>query len=755
MQNTAQKLSSKEILENIKEAHGSLDLLKVFLITGATDISKSYELIRAWHKNAMNDTDKANFSSAMKSLQAIELKRVELTTLIYGIDDGNTIIDVPHEEETHEEVAKVILMLPRLDDTLDKIRKAIKESQNIEKTKQEAFEELKTTVGQGKVMSTEGVPVTWDNDHINQFIDTVVENNKPAEPKTESAFGFKTVYDHITEMVKNGIKEDAIKQSLKTLLVDKVISTSPTDTFLIKGEKGFEDYYSRILSALITSGIKDYEAKNNTVNKGEAVEKEIAETVIPALKEMDKDEKQSSFVTITKMIRSIYQKFGFNRDLSTSLLKAQELAETTAPNLLKRNKEGKKGNISTIELPPKQTVEPPVEIYDDSHNIKESNKELYAEVEKYQYLQEIFDKAVELVKKNNWRDALSMCIILISSGKIKSTVGEPDKETFIQWDTDQIKSWYYTVVEASVKTSTPETVDTVATEVKETPTPEIKTGPAVVAGTIDTREIVTRLLKDDAPYKDKYGFKTFTIKNDRGRIGNLIIQIVDATPEQEPELLVTEANLTKFLDEMRDHLVVKRNEQPWVKSTIFTKLSKFYDVTGSECKGITGALVNEADAIRRANKALRKAEESKATDATEETPVETKQESEVVASPPVERVPIIDAETDLKEETVTETTSTEDTVNSNDDLYVGYDDILKAKTKYDLHKAIYAKASENEKHEDGIKAIFEVINVARKDNRYKKSQIRNWKPTPPAELLSSITKIVEKGIELANTKVAG
>jgi hypothetical protein len=75
--------------------------------------------------------------------------------------------------------------------------------------------------------------------------------------------------------------------------------------------------------------------------------------------------------------------------------------------------------------------------------------------------------------------------------------------------------------------------------------------------------------------------------------------------------------------------------------------------------------------------------------------------------------------------------------------------IVKAKTKIEMHKAIYAKAVEYPEVKGGIKAIFEIINKAKVDRHCKKSFLRNYKGTSPEALLATITKIVETGTELS------
>jgi uncharacterized phage infection (PIP) family protein YhgE len=249
-------------------------------------------------------------------------------------------------------------------------------------------------------------------------------------------------------------------------------------------------------------------------------------------------------------------------------------------------------------------------------------------------------------------------------------------------------------------------------------------------------------------------------------------------------LFATEANIFRFLDEMRQALVKNGNELPWVRTEIRKKFELFYDIIGSEIKGIASNIKKEADEIRKTNKKEASTTMGEPTTAISpdaikevtkpvdtpkvvetptvpviETPVVVEPGKEEVASPPVETPGNpIKKESELPETTIpTEDVPGEEPTNSNDKVvsdFEGFDDIVKAKTKLDLHKAIYAKAVGYASLDEGAKAIFEVVNVARRDKRYKgKTQIGNWCPTPTADLLNNIKRIVEKGAELANTKV--
>ena len=86
MENTARALTAQAVIEDFKSI-GASELLKVFLVTGATDISKSYEFVKGLLRNATSDAEKASYNNALKALANIELKRITLTSIVYGVDE--------------------------------------------------------------------------------------------------------------------------------------------------------------------------------------------------------------------------------------------------------------------------------------------------------------------------------------------------------------------------------------------------------------------------------------------------------------------------------------------------------------------------------------------------------------------------------------------------------------------------------------------------------------------------------------------
>ena len=967
MNNTALKLSSQEVVNEFKEAHGSLDLLKVYLITGSADIGRSSELITKWAKNAMNDVDRANFKNALEMLQAIELKRIALTAAVYGVaipttsEETNAKVETITEATKAEEEVKTIVMIPTLKDVQERVQNILKiEDKEFSDTERKAtaFKILKESVGQGLVLGKE----TWTDEQITAYIDTSISINVPTSEETQveekkqetEQFGFETIYNYIQDMIKASKEEPEIKELLKPMLIGKII-TSKKDDYLIKDDAVFEDYYNRILKNIITVNITAFVNTNKTVteeNEKTVVDKKVEEQITPLLQNLDKDEKETSIAPAVKEARTIYESSGIKTSLKEAMTKVKKIASSIAPNLMKRHEGATKSNIPTVE----KTEVGAVEIYDDSHNIEESNKPLWAEAKNYKYLGQIFNKGVELSKAGNWRDALSMCIILLSSGNIKegkkseetikwdaeqvklwyySTIektvvdkkveeqitpllqnldkdeketsiapavkeartiyensgiktslkdamtkvkkiasaiapnlmkrhegatksniptvektevgaieiyddshnieesnkplwaevknyrylgqifnkgvelskagnwrdalsmcirllssgnikeGKKSEET-IKWDAEQIKLWYYSTVEKTVNAKKEETVDAVATEVKEEtktenkPTESKEQGPVPQAGTIDSKEPITRLLKDNSAWKDTYSFKSFELSTDHYHHGKMFLEIVDATPEQESALLITEANLTKFFDEQKDKLVTNANAIPEVKKTLNESLAPFYELTASEIKHIVNQIAKDASVIRKVNKIASKAATALAENTEEDklpftkkktetkstetipTPEPTKPEvkEEPVNSPP-ENTPVEEKPKEEKvenEEKPSDTTPTQDTAgekpsnSNNKEMYEGFKDIIKAKQAGEMHKAIYSKVMEYPTQEEGINAVFKVIDAARKDKFFKHYFVRNYKGSDKEAILAKIHKVVETGISLSKSK---
>lgn len=805
MENTARKLSV-DVVNEFKEAHGSLDLLKVFLITGATDISKSYELVTKWHKDAGTAEDKANFLQAKKMLQQIELKRIELTTKMYGIDIPN----IPTEEESKsdEPVAKTILMLPSIDEIMVRTKKIIVDGKGSNESISEALAILKETAGQGKVKDAGGTPITWDNDKINQYLSEIENELNPEEKK----IGFKTLQNHIVDMAKAGKTIDEIKDIARKMILGKILTTEQGGETYITSESIFDDYWTRGLVALVECAIRENnKSADSVVSKQDQATGKIETEVKPFLENLDKNEKESSFSKVTKKIREIYTNLGINKSLQDALLEAKELAKTWAPNLLARYQTSTTNTKPLDKTNAVVVVDPTPEIYDDNHNVKESNKELWAEVENYTMLNDIYVKSIALVKDNKWQDALSMAILLISSGKIKEIADSKDP---LQWTSDQVKEWFHKIV---IPTADNSIQGPVPQQGFTEPAAEKKTEDSAAATEDKVTEKVARLLRNPEQWKDKYKFKTASVNIEHHNDKLLTFEVVDATSEQEPELLITETNFTKFIDSQRDVLVANGNRVKEVRKAIMDKLSPFYEITHSECKSICGALSKEAGDIRREARKAGKSEtqtvvtepetnvQSENTASSEEADNddvfydkfevgqeiremrggkevvmkdqefimdypdhEGKECAVVVKDGKILSITPIQAENtstqnpqnasnqsqdatqspkDQKTTTPTEKSAGEEHTNSNSKefAYKGFEEIVSATKGVQFDKAIYAKITSYSDVAEGKKAVFEIIDRLRKDSHYKKAYARNYKNSQKVDILAMIEKVVTTG----------
>jgi hypothetical protein len=619
MENTARKMSADEVVKTFQEAHGNLDLLRVFVITGATDISKSHEMISKWGKNAHGE-EKAKWEQALATLQAIELKRIEYTAALYQVDQPE--IKAIEADETE---GKTVLMFPTVEVVLERVQKIFDNSKDMKKAIASATKVLNETVGQGKAVDEKGNPETWDEKKIADRVGTFAavketpvaevppaKTEKTKEDKKTEKIEFQTLYDMSDKMVKEGKSADEIKIALMQFTYKKVIADKAGDIF-VRNEQVFNDYYGKILKVTVEAGasIKAAEKLNfNDANK--LIEEKIEKEVKPFLEHLDKDEKESSPAKATKLLVGIYKNLGRNKSLQDGLNEVIKLAEKWAPGLVARYRDSNKSTVPVDNTAATVIEDEKPDIYDDSHNVKESNKVLWAEVEAYTMMDELFNKSVELCKAGTWKDALSMCIILITTGKIKETADAKDP---LQWNEAQIKEWFHANILGSLKTG-----DATGDEKPaDTEKPAAQQGPVPQAGSIDkTSEKVVRLMHPEIRdrFKGKYETSTCTIPIIHHSEPSLSVEVLVTTPEQEKEFIGTEANLTKFIDELRDQIVLNRNAaNKDMRKRLQIALKQVYEITNSETKNILDAIIKEADAIRRENKKNSKPADTNAPEA--------------------------------------------------------------------------------------------------------------------------------------------
>lgn len=602
--NTAKKLSASEVINNFKNDHSTLDLLKVFLITGATDISKSYELISKWHRNSSNSIDKAKFKHALDMLENIELKRVELTSAIYNVSEP--VIDIKAEEDEPE--AKTFQMLPKLDETLERVRNLLTKGSFSSDSYKEAMAILNSTVKEGKVVNNNNEPETWDTDKINVFLDSIENENKnqKSDKKETKKIGFKGLSLYIESLVGLDKSEQEIKDSTEKFITGAIITSKGGDTF-IKDKEVFEDYWNRALHALLKCAVENKNNSKSTNKTEKAIEDKIESDIKPLLSKLDKDVKETSLAKATKALKEIYTKNGFNINLREAMGKIESIAEKIAPNLLKRRQ-----TTTNNSLPVDKTVKndsdnknEKVDIYDDSHNIQESNKELWESVKSYTLLDQLYNKSLELIKENKWKDALSMCILLISSGFIKEN---ESSETVILWENNQIKDWFYNIImnskQEDKKVSTNETKKD-NTEVKSN-TGIVPTANSIETATVNGVEKTSnvKLLKPESAkiWKHNYKSRSIDIPVEHYSSESISFEIIDVTDNKHPDLFITEDNMVNFLFSQRDILVNKRNNVPNARKLVKQKFSEYYDISYGEVKSIVESLTKQADEIRRNTK---------------------------------------------------------------------------------------------------------------------------------------------------------
>ena len=859
---------SETVLKEFKEAHGTQDLLKVFLITGATDISKSHEMISRWLKSAVTQEEKEAYCKALRTLELIELKRIELTALAYFIDLGD-----------EDEENKIRNLFPTVDDVLERVRNMYAEAQNKGQGKSYAYNELVATLGEGRAREnneSQKLVKAWKEKDITAYIDKMVsevnsESGKKPESEDKSTggqIGINTVFNVAIDMAKSGKSAEEIKSHIKDMTLGKSIHADNSDDYLVKDETVFNDYWKRMLEAVVLKTIEDREVPKTKAEKDKALSEAIDKEVKPFLVQMDEDTTQVSLAPAARVLKTLAAKLGVELDLQKAYDKVKELADGLTPNLLERMKKAGKERIP-VEKPAdtkKETTKETkdessgstadVEIYDETHNIRESNKDLWEKVKDFEYLEQVYDKAVELHKANQWKDALSMAIILITEGGTKGKLkASKDAADVLGWNVDQVKDWFTSNVEASLEGENKLKEENKAEDKNLTGDAGTKgIGPVPQAGSIDntggkthvdansimTDSSSSKLLKENANYTDKYSFTSVTLPMSGNRAENVSFQVLDATVEQEPEFLGTLSNFTKFIDECRDRLIEKGNDYPLVFNDLKKDLTALYEVSNSELKGIMGSLVNEANKLRKAAKAETEAtnvtETTNSTDDDDEpeivefgpkglvvgekvfdryksgklvelpegsytidhtdgktygvivdvnsimteiteidvkpekggeevsdtpadTPNENKEEVSKEETPeesPLEESPEETKEPEQKQEKEDESSkadtgdlnksSGEEPSNSSSS-YHGFEEILEAKNKLNMDKAIFAKSKEYADEKEARKAIFDIVTKARKDSRYKHAQIRQYKNAQIEEIHSVIDKAITIGLK--------
>ena len=603
MKDNTARMSATDIVEHFKTTLGDLDLLKIFMVTGVTDISKSYELIAKLAKSA-DGTEQVEYENALKILGKIAVKRILVTETFYNsLNIGESAIIEPE--------AATFLMLPKLDDTLDRVRKTLKTGSFSSESYKEVMDVLNATVKQGKVINNEGQPITWSVEEINAFLDsyekTEKKTAKKVEKKTTDKINFSDVFNLSAELAKQGKTAEEIEVAVKEFVLGKVVGGKDSGSdILMLDETIFKDFYSRMVAAYVTQAINKKVAENSVIETEKAISERIEKEVKPMLEVLDKDEKEVAFLSPSKLIMTIYKDFKSNIGIADAVKRVEEMAKIVAPKLFERHANAIKNKVPVDKKAADKAKSPIKEVYDDSHNIKESNKELWAEIEKYTLLSQLYDKGVELSKAGKWRDGICMCLTLIADGKIKETA---ESKEFINWDSDNVKLWYYNNIEMTVSgldNKEPETIDVKAEIINDdtskinASSKEAKIGPVPPAGFTQSKEsVLSKLLKKREELKNTYAFKFVTIASDHHVNKSITFEVCDATQEQEPEMIGTEANLIKFIDLQRDELVKNSNAVKRIRQSIMDRLSTCYEMGHSEAKNIAAALNKEAVNIRK------------------------------------------------------------------------------------------------------------------------------------------------------------
>jgi len=248
-ENTVKKLSASDIINDFKQLENGIEFLRNFMITGAADISRSYDMIQKWSKAPGNNESKAIFLKDLKTLQNIEHKRVRVTDIIF-----NTIPDENDNIASVKDEGKIKMMLPKISEILERVKNNLYKDNFSEESRQEAFQFLKDTLGAGKALLETGGQLNdpWDNRSITDHLDSLKVRKEQGDEKSEvkkaTPIGFPTIFKSVEDLIKQkkDVTIDFVKRDIHRMIFGKVVGSDAGDT-LIKDDKIFEDFWNRML----------------------------------------------------------------------------------------------------------------------------------------------------------------------------------------------------------------------------------------------------------------------------------------------------------------------------------------------------------------------------------------------------------------------------------------------------------------------------------------------------------------------------
>lgn len=651
MNNLAKKFETpKEVVDLFTEEYKSIDLLKMFLLTSANDVSKALEMLRQWEKNATG-SDLVAMRKATATLKQIILKRIELTAIMYGVADStvpaDTTADTTQEQSEQGEPTK-ILPVP-MANIIDRAKKYLQEAKTqIENTQDitdeiagklqseafaSAFHLMKETLGAANYLAADGKKSkkVWTSEEISDMLDQIAQeyfkvDNSNLDKVEETTETTEFTYNDIAAIIKSCFEKnmtiEATIEEVKTFCYGSKIKDNNT---IIDNDEKFNsvvNYATNYWNSLNTK-------ETTEVSEDELLTK-MAEILDEDLKKLDADERENSVISLVKRTREFFLNNGINLSLKDVKNKIVGLIQEKAPNLWARYQ--KKMGHREVETPN-------VDIYDSSHNYKETNPSLYEEASKIVTMEVMFNKAKQLTEEGNWKDALAMVIHLSGSKQVMVSENNP-----LNLDESQAKTWFKNNI---LGTKSTEELDKksreilaakmesqkVETEAQAVETNQVKedTGSAEDTQKIESQEKPIGPVPFAGFSKDAIFYPQFATEIPEDQLHAYVLTMSDA-PKKDYTFMVADSEVSvdfpcykdfdAKMDEILEILVLNSNDYKKAKIEL-TSFLNVYDVKSGVIKDLLQYFQKMSVAERKARKAIKQQEEASADTTVEETVEQT------------------------------------------------------------------------------------------------------------------------------------
>jgi len=727
MSNLAKTLNDpKQIIDLYQKEYKNMDLLTMFLLTGSNDVQRTMEMLKQWEKVEADEVAKSTYKLAQETLKRVMVQRVNMTAAIYGVAVASPIDAKPQqqkptetsdkqedpaqEESTETEKDNVIQMLPTVQDVYARIHTIFKNSfekfssmpENTDKEElgniqseayAEAFKLLKETLGAGRYLSADKKKSNkvWDITSLNEALDTIsrdyfkVDSSDSGETQQDNNQEKIILLNDIFIAVKSafdaGKSKEETFEEIKNMVVgakiqdsNSVIDAAHFET-MTKMHGSIDTYYNSLVTMK--------QASAGPTKTTDELLSEASEKFDTEIKSLEKGDTGMTFAKIVKAVRGFFLENNLNTTLDNVKSYTEKIVKEKAPSFFEKYKERHKGKVSEVkEEKVEETIS--IDIYDDSHNYRETNPELAEKAKGIDNFKTLFETAKVLTEEGKWKDALSLVIERMSSGEIKVTPikGEP---TVVTFEVPQSKDWFKTCILESkgLGSNTIQSIETAKVEFqqKQTQTKDSDQVKETTDSVVETQQ--TNKKQGPVPAA---GFSNDTVLFPNGKdhtedsdLVALVIELIGSKPKKSLTFMVSNTEVSidipnyndaeAKIDELIEMMVKNANGYAPTKDALLAFFSS-YTLPNGVIKSLMNHIMEEAKITRQHNKAVKRRQEKEnakkenSAEATnvEQTEVETTEQSEVASTTPSEESVNTDP---VKETEVTEQSTEEN--GSNDE----------------------------------------------------------------------------------------